>query len=42
MVYVEVRPERLPAKITDPSIDVYRDGSVDDGHNVPLWHAIRV
>ena len=29
---VEVRPERLPAKITDPSIDVYRDGSVDDGH----------
>ena len=29
---VEVRPERLPAKITDPSIDVYCDGSVDDGH----------
>ena len=29
---VEVRPEVRPAKITDPSIDVYRDGSVDDGH----------
>ena len=29
---VEVRPECLPAKITDPSIDVYRDGFVDDGH----------